>query len=84
MSLPALTQEPLETALRAKVRDLFGDLASLRPGTTHEGDPLLEIRTTLGVDDPTADRHLDAIYDWILDRYPYDDTVVGLRHVHHL
>jgi hypothetical protein len=25
---------------------------------------------------------MDAVYDWVIDQYPYGETVVALRHVH--
>ena len=81
MAVPALTLEPLETALTAKVRELFGDAARLQY-YLDEGEPTLEIRTTLGP--KAADLHLRNIYDWVVERYPYDTTVIGLLHVHQL
>lgn len=69
----------LEAALRVKVHELFGDTARLEAGHTVEGEPLLEIQTSLGVED--ADRLLRRIEDWMSEDYPDDNTVVGLLHV---
>lgn len=79
MGLPAYTPEPLETALRAKVHELFGDSARLAQ-YVDDGEPVLEIRTVLGLEE--ADRRLGQVYDWVVEEYPYDKTIVGLLHVH--
>jgi hypothetical protein len=82
MGLPAIAPMPFETALRDKVQELFSGDACLEAGRTFEGEPLLEIRTVLGVED--ADRRLRGLEDWMSEQYPYDTTVVGLLHVRRL